>query len=429
MKLTVGKVFALATVAALLIVPEVALTQGPGAMGRVLNVRLRTVYPDISSALTDPNLMAGDRLLIAGAINETSGIDFSGVPNITIVSESRAAFVARITTTTCITTAANSILTVVDLTGRSGTVTWIGGIITVPDGCVAFVSDTGTSGTGITIQGVTIQGAAGDLISGIGVIDEPGGPFRFLSNRITGDIDVGIVLDGDDTSNIDATIRGNRITITGDAGGAAACIGIELTDTLSATTILVERNRLDGGGPTLSCGVGIGIAVVSSEDVTVQRNTSQNFMSGLNASGVAVNETSNVVVRSNVIRNNGFGVVVDPMTCSTAPFPLINNNNITGSATAALTFGCATYNLDATNNFWGASTGPADIDGDGACGSLTPPTAANCNTADGAGGLIDATIGLGASDCCGGGGTACSSGTGFVQTCPFKLFAIFGIGA
>lgn len=431
MKLTTGRVLALAAVIALLIVPEIALTQGPGTQGRVLNVRLRTVYATVTAALADPNLQAGDRLLIAGLIDESAnnGIDFSGIPNITIVSESRPAFVARIDTGgACLTTATNLVDTVVDLSGRTGTVTWIGGIINVPDGCFAFFSDTGP-GTGITIQGVTIQGAAGDVIGGIGTQDEPGGPFRFLSNRITGDIGAGIVLDGNGVGNINATIRGNRITVTGDGAGTANCAGIILQDTLSATTILVERNRVDGGGSTLSCGVGLGIAVGNGEDVTVQRNTVQNFSSGIFASGILINNTSTVVVRSNVIRNNDIGVLVDPFVCSASPFPLVNNNNITGSTTLALGFGCGTYDLDARNNFWGAGTGPADAEGDAACGSPTPPTAANCNTAAGAGGDIDALAKPGGtSDCCGGGGPACN-GTGFVQTCPFKLFAIFGIGA
>jgi hypothetical protein len=313
--------------------------------------------------------------------------------------------------------------TVIDLSNRAGTVTWIGGIINVPDGCFAFFSDTGP-GTGITIQGVTIQGAAGDNISGIGTLDEAGGPFRFLSNRITGEIDVGIGLDGPGGMNIDATIRGNRITVTGDTSGPL-CDGILLSDTQSATTILVERNRVDGGNVAgcFSLGFGSGISVFGT-DVTVQRNTVQNFASGFFAAGVLLNATSNVVVRSNVIRNNATGVRVDPGGCSVAPLPLVNNNNITGPPTAtALTFGCTTtpYNLDARNNWWGANTGPQDINGDGACGSPTPPTSANCNTDDGAGGVIDAGQGPGTPEC----GTA----AGRVNTCPFKLFAIFGIGA
>jgi hypothetical protein len=409
-------------------------------MGRVLNVRLHTVYATVTAALADPNLMAGDRLLIAGMIDESAagGIDFSGVPNITIVSESRPGFIARIDTGgACLGPTLNGLSTVIDLSNRAGTVTWIGGIINVPAGCFAFLSDTGP-GTGITIQGVTIQGAAGDNISGIGTRDEAGGPFRFLSNRITGEIDVGIQLDGPGATNINATIRGNRITVTGNAGGTAFCDGIRLSDTQSATTILVERNRVDGGnvtgcaGPPFFVPIGIDLSsgTVDQRDVTVQRNTVQNFAAP--GAGIQVDNTRNVVVRSNVIRNNFIGVAVDPFFCSVAPLPLVNNNNITGSTTAALTFGtlggCA-YDLDATNNWWGANTGPQDIDGDGACGSPTPPTAANCNTADGAGGAIDVTaMGGGAPDCCGGGGPACT-GAGRVKTCPFKLFAIFGIGA
>jgi hypothetical protein len=432
MKLTMGKILTFVTVVALLVVPEIALTQGPGTMGRVLNVRLRTVYATVTAALADPNLMAGDRLLIAGMIDESAnmGINFAGVPNITIVSESRPGFIARIDTGgLCLTTATNFVKTVIDLSGRVGTVTWIGGIINVPAGCWAFFSDTGP-GTGITIQGVTIQGAAGNKIRGIGTRDEAGGPFRFLSNRITGEIDVGIGLDGPGGMNIDATIRGNRITITG-ATSVPDCIGIGLTDTQSATTILVERNRVDGGN-VAGCFGGVGIGGFATTDVTVQRNTVQNFASGLARAGVLLDATSNVVVRSNVIRNNATGVLVDPGTCSVVPFPLVNNNNITGSTTAALIFGtgACSYDLDATNNWWGANTGPQDFEGDAACGSPTPPTSANCNTAAGAGGKINATAkGMGTADCCGGGSMVTCNSSGFVKTCPFKLFAIFGIGA
>jgi len=433
-----GKILTFVTVVALLVVPEIALTQGPGTMGRVLNVRLRTVYATVTAALADPALMAGDRLLIAGMIDESAnmGINFAGVPNITIVSESRPGFIARIDTGgLCLTTATNSVNTVIDLSGRAGTVTWIGGIINVPNNCWAFFSDTGP-GTGITIQGVTIQGAtAAAVINGIGTSDEPGGgPFRFLSNRITGNIDTGIELDGDGTTafNAGTTIRGNRITVTGTGG---ACVGISLSDTLSVSStspILVERNRVDGGN-VAGCATGVGINLsggsVAQTDVTVQRNTVQNF-SASGFVGVSLDNTSNVVVRSNVIRNNDTGVEVDPGTCSGTPRPLVNNNNITGSTTAALIkTGACGYDLDATNNWWGANTGPQDFEGDAACGSPTPPTAANCNTAAGAGGVIDATaIGGGTADCCGGGGPACT-GAGQVKTCPFKLFAIFGIGA
>jgi hypothetical protein len=426
-----GKILTFVTVVALLVVPEIALTQGPGTMGRVLNVRLHTVYATVTAALADPNLMAGDRLLIAGMITEpTTGISLAGIDNITIVSESRPGFIATINIMGGTCPAGSG--AVVDLTGRLGTVTWIGGIINVPNNCWAFRSVAGP-GTGITIQGVTIQGATPTaVINGIGTLNEAGGPFRFLSNRITGEIDVGIQLDGPGATNIDATIRGNRITVT----GAAACFGIVLSDTQSATTILVERNRVDGGNvASCSAGIGIGLAFGSGADqtdVTVQRNTVQNFASGLFAAGVLLDDTSKVVVRSNVIRNNDIGVLVDPLGCSVAPLPLVNNNNITGSTTAALIFGACTYDLDATNNWWGANTGPQDADGPppGACGSPTPPTAANCNTANGAGGVIDATAkGPADADCCGGGSMVTCNNSGFVKTCPFKLFAIFGIGA
>lgn len=441
MKLTRGKILVGLTVLALLIVPELALTQGPGGQGRVLNVRLRQVYADISTALADPNIQSGDRLLIAGAITETGDIDISGGGNvpgpITIVSESRLAFVARVTVSTC----TNG---VVDLSNRAGAVTWIGGIITVPDGCAGFFdAGTGTgAGNPVTIQGVTIQGESPTTsgISGIVLQDQdaPGGPFRILSNRITGEFNAGIELDGTDTS-INVTIRGNRITNTGDAGGT--CTGIQVTDTTGS--VVVERNRVDGGDSAgaLTCS-GAGIVVEEGDDlsmpgvadVTIQRNTVVNYGA---ATGILIDDSRNVVVKSNVIRNNSTSLDVDSTTCSTTPTPLINNNNIISDPTTqvALVFGTAAgcnYNLDATNNWWGDRTGPQDVDGDGACGSPSPPTAAaNCNTADGAGGVIDAAISTAATseDCCGGGGPACSSVNGRVQTCPFKLFAIFGIGA
>ncbi|HXF05496.1 MAG TPA: right-handed parallel beta-helix repeat-containing protein [Blastocatellia bacterium] len=431
MKLTRGKILVGLTVLALLIVPELALTQGPGGQGRVLNVRLRQVYADISTALADPNIQSGDRLLIAGAITETGDIDISGGGNvpgpITIVSQSRLAFVARVTVSTC----TNG---VVDLRNRAGAVTWIGGIITVPDGCAGFFDDgTGTgAGNPVTIQGVTIQGESPTTsgISGIVLQDQgaPGGPFRILSNRITGEFNAGIELDGTDTS-INVTIRGNRITNTGDAGGT--CTGIQVTDTTGS--VVVERNRVDGGDSAgaLTC-TGAGIVVEEGnnpstpgvEDVTIQRNTVVNYGA---ATGILIDDSSNVVVKSNVIRDNDTGLAVDPTTCSTTPFPLINNNNITGSTTLALDFGTCGYDLDATNNWWGANTGPADAEGDASCGSPTPPTSTNCNTAAGAGGDINAAAkAIGTPDCCGGG--ACNN-SGFVKTCPFKLFAIFGIGA
>jgi hypothetical protein len=304
----------------------------------------------------------------------------------------------------------------------------IGLKIEVPSGCVGVLADAST-GTGdgnpLTVQGVLFTGATATAVfTAIETVNELAGPFNFTRNTITGQLDPGISLDGDGTSAIQATIFGNRITNTGIGGSGN---GIEISDVPAGSVVGVRRNRINGGGATNGVGTGIDLTGGEADGVVIEFNTIENFAATTGIGFAMDNDDDGVVFQRNVVRNNEVGISVD-FTGGNPTAPTITLNNITGDPATQTglryTRDAGDPNLDARNNWWGASTGPKDIDDDpDACPEAAGPT---CGTSqpsapDGTGLPVDSGAGGGTADC----GTS----AGLVTTCPFRTAPVSPAGA
>lgn len=427
------KLLAVIAVIGFLTLPEIVQTQG--VVGRVLNRRLRRVYPNLGnvgepgSAFADPALLPGDVLLIAGNITEPmTGVVIPAGWFGTIVSETRAAFVAtiRIAGDVC------PVPTVVDLSFRGGPVQWIGGNINVPDMCFGFFADGTDPGGGnpITIRGTRIAGTtSANIFIGILLGDEFGGPFLFDNNTITGQIEAGVVMDGDLAMAITGTIRNNRISVTVPGGDG---LGIVVGDTPAGSSVLVERNRVNGGGAAVAGEVGIGIAGTLG-GVVVRRNTVENYIAAfLDGVGIGCANCDGTQILANVVRNNTTGIAVDLFggddSGAPGPAPLVNDNNITSTVAGAVGLdfnagGAATYNLDAMRNFWGAASGPSGFEDAGTCPEASGPS---CLGAGGAGTGLGVTNNAAASADC---GPPPAAPPERVMTCPFRTVRNLAAGA
>ncbi len=401
------------------VLPDSVLPQGGG---RVLNRRTRTVFPTLNDALAASR--SGDVLLATGRLE--GAVDLSLAPGaITIIGQSSPLGATTISVDTCPATHG-----VIDASSRKGRVQLIGLTIEVPNGCIGVVANANIgSGDGnpLTVRGCRIRGASSSthFAGGIALFDESGGPYFLLNNVISrGRLDFGIILDGNILSDLRATIRNN------DIGGRDTVVGAGLvvTDILATSTVTVERNTIDGGGPSAHSIAGIvldwGDDNLGGQKVTVQRNTVVNFSNPtLMGRGIVVNGSPGSKILANVIRDNFIGIVVDS-DHNSGQTPIINHNNITCSDLSAckaagsigLFFGTASYALDARNNFWGAPTGPDSRD--------TPPvcpeaTGAQCNGPAGGGtGLpIDGMA------------VDCGTQPGQVMVCPFRSSANGNAGA
>jgi hypothetical protein len=302
----------------------------------------------------------------------------------------------------------------------------------VPNGCRGVYSNgTVSGGNPLTVRGLRIDRATSTAtITGIFLDDETDGPFTIEQNVIPsvgGVGGAGIVVDGDTATAITASVKGNTVGSAGSPTGS----GIEVTDVPAGSNVTVERNRVDGGNNASSI---VGIVVATSDGVIVRRNTVRNFVgtpAPQNAFGIDIVESPNTQVLRNVIANNDTGVRVNDSAAAgeTADTVVINENNITSTVANAtgLLFipnTPATAPLDATKNWWGAATGPRDIDGDAdACPEAAGQT---CGTSqpgapDGTGLPVDSGAGGGTADC----GTA----AGRVTTCPFRTAPVSPAGA
>lgn len=394
-----------------LIIPGQVLTQGSG---RVLNRRTRTLFSSINDALAASR--SGDVLLVAGRLEGI--VDLSLAPGaIMIVGQSNPLGSATISVPSCPVNGA-----VIDASSRNGRVQLIGLTIEVPDNCIGILSNANL-GTGdgkpLTVRGCRIRGISPSthFTGGIALFDESGGPYLFLNNTISrGHFDFGIVLDGDILDSLRATIRNN------DIGGRDTVVGagIVITDILASATVVVDRNTIDGGGPSVGSMVGIALGWgddnVGGQGVTVQRNTVVNFSNpNVRGRGIVVDGSPGAKILANAVRDNFLGIVVDPGHDS-GETPLINNNNITCSNLTAckaagyrgLFFGLAGYALDARNNYWGTNTGPESTD----IGTICPEaTGSRCNGPAGGGTGLPVETPF---------AVDCGTGPGQVMVCPFR---------
>jgi hypothetical protein len=285
----------------MLSLPEMVMTQG--AVGRVLNKRLRRVYAMLGnpgvpgSAFADPALLPGDILLIAGNLNEpATGVFPPAGWRGTVVSETRVGYVATVRITGGVCPAGTG--AVIDLTPRGGLVPWIGGNVIIPDSCIGFLSIANT--LPLTISNVRISlSAPGNSFIGIDLVSESGGPFNILNNTITGGsagyIGIDVVGTGAATT---LTIRGNRIT---DAAAGGGHFSIALIDLLPGP-ILIERNTIIGD-PTVGA---IGIDVFDVKQAMITKNTVRDFATG--AIGVLLTDADGAQVRLNRLQNNFVGI-------------------------------------------------------------------------------------------------------------------------
>jgi hypothetical protein len=270
------------------------------------------------------------------------------------------------------------------------------------------------------VRGLRIDRAAGAII-GIFLEDEIGGPFTIEQNVIPsvgGVGGAGIVVDGDTATAITASVKGNTVG----SAGSPTFWGIVVNDVPLTSSVIVERNRVDGGNNASSI---VGIVVATSDGVIVRRNTVRTFVGTAalqDAFGIVIVESPNTQVLRNVIANNDTGVRVDDSTgTETANTVVINDNNITSTVANAtgLLFipnTPATAPLDATNNWWGAANGPRDDDAD----TNDCPEPPGC-TPEGSGLPVAVGPPPVANDC---GTTA-----GTVTTCPFRTAPVSPAGA
>jgi hypothetical protein len=375
----------------------------------VLNPRLRQSYPDLQTAVN--NAGPGDTLLVSGTLSGANALaDLTGFSGNIVAGRGLRGTLSPGSALTCPDA-------VIDASDRNGPVSIIGLKIEVPSGCVGVLADAST-GTGdgnpLTVQGVLFTGATATAVfTAIETVDELDGPFNFTQNTITGQLNPGISLDGDGTTAIQATIFRNRITNTGTGGSGN---GIGIADVPAGSVVGVRRNRINGGGATNGVGTGIDLTGGPTDGVVIEFNTIENFAAG--GTGFAMdNDDDGVVFQRNVVRNNDVGISVDFSTGPNPTAPTITLNNITGDPATQTglqyTADSSDPNLDATNNWWGANTGPGD-DGDADTNDCCTPT--------GSGLPVVATA---PPNSCG----AAPPNTGRVSICPFRTTPVSPAGA
>jgi hypothetical protein len=341
----------------------------------------------------------GDILLAAGNITEAVDIMTNGFTGV-VIGETRRGFAPVITVTTCGAA-------VLDVSDRGGALSLIGLNFRIPDLCIGVRSDgTGTGGgTPLTIQNSTFVGtAATNVITGIDILDEFDGPFNINGNTVTGILD-GIRFDADAAQTITALINRNRVT---DRTVGAGAFGITVGDVMMGSAVTVERNTVNGSG-----GGGTGINVANSDGVIVQRNTVINYSDVAPGTGIAVANAPNTQIIRNRLQNNAVGIDVDSAGGSSVG-TVVNFNNILGTAATqtGLMFGDAATNLNATNNWWGAASGPGSVNAPPSC----PENTGTSCTGPGGGGTGLPVDGVGA------GPIDCGTVFGSVHVCPHSRF-------
>ncbi|MCX7752997.1 MAG: right-handed parallel beta-helix repeat-containing protein [Blastocatellia bacterium] len=378
-----------------------------------MNGNLNKSYPNLTQAFADPNLQPGHTLLVVGTITEPAPVIIPpGWFGTIIGSPAWPGTIQQSAPGTCDPTWGGGVNCMIDARQRGGHVRISGLRFRVPNGATAIQAIGWPNPTPqpLTIERCRFQGATPTAVfSGIvvGVNGGPGVTFRIERNIISGRIgDAAIAIVGNNT-NANVQIRWNQITITDASAPNLLGVGIGLTGLTAGGNIVVERNRIDGGGSTADALAGIALAPFVTIPTTsgapgaiVRRNTILNFSDTnvtstpfppLRGTGIALDSSPGARIEANVIRDNADGVAVDPLTASSSagpPAASVNDNNITctnvpgciAAGSRGLVFNGPTYNLNAENNWWGTSTGPGG--GTGCTGTGLPVLPA-CGTAAG----------------------------------------------
>jgi hypothetical protein len=317
---------------------------------------------------------------------------------------------------------------VLDVSDRQGSLLIQGLKLVVPNSCVGVLADANPPNTGggnpLTVRGVLFTGATATAVfTAIRTVDESDGPFIFRDNVITGRLNPGIELDGD-TNAIEASIFRNKITNTGTGGSGS---GIVISDIPVGSDVQVKRNCINGGGSTNGIGIGIDLTggTVGTNGVTIENNTIKNFAAATGVGFAMDNDDDSVVFQKNVVQNNEVGIQVDFSGGVPPGFtpPTITLNNITGDPTTQTGLRYIpdpSQNLDARNNWWGAASGPNDIDNIPAGTDPNQCPEATC-TPNGTGLPVDNNTP--------GPDPDCGTGAGQVRTCPFRTSPVSGAGA
>jgi hypothetical protein len=398
-----------------LCLPDIVLTQG--TIGRVLNRRTRMVFtgPGALSAAVAA-AAPGDILLAAGIINEPLGVDLTGFAG-TIVGETRLGFAPTIQVPGGVCPGTGAVISV---TGAGGAVRLIGLNIIVPTTlglCSGIFSVVNPNALTVSNCRITQTSTAFPILFGIDAAGPPFGPLVVQNNTITGSIFVGLEIISGAVAT--ATVTGNRINMLapGTGGGGIFAFGFP-----PGSTALIQRNVIDGGGAVPVNFFGIEAFGISG--LTITRNTIRNFAIP-GAFGLLLDSSPGAIITRNAIRDNFFGLLIDLATDSVTT-PEIHDNNIT--STVAGTIGLffdstsATYNLNASRNFWGAPSGPASVEE----GANTCPeaTGASCLTLQPA--AVDGT-GLGVAN--GAALADCGLLADQVNVCPHRTIGVIGAGA
>ncbi len=411
MKRMILKAFLLVGLSFLLI-PQIVWTQ-PGG---VLNPRLWKSYPNLTQAFADPSLQPGDTLLVVRTVTEPGPVIIpSGWYGTIVGSPAMPGTIQQSAPGTCDPLWGGGVNCLIDARLRGGLVRILNLRFRVPNGATGIqaIGWPGLNPNPLTIAGCRFQGAtSAAFFNGI-VVGALGGAILIEKNVISGNIgDAAIAVVGDDATPVNVQIRWNHITIVSanDSPTNRLGVGIGLTGIVGGT-VLVERNRITGGGATADALAGIALAPFFTIPTTngargaiIRRNTILNF-SDTNVTstpfppqrgtGIALDTSPGAQILANLIEDNADGVSVDPLTANSSagpPAPRVNDNNITctnvASCVAAgfrgVVLNPGTYNLNAENNWWGTSNGP----GGTGCPGTGLPVVPACGTGAG---QVDAT--------------------------------------
>jgi len=175
----------------------------------------------------------------------------------------------------------------------------------------------------------------------------------------------GITIDADQVM-----IAGNQLIGPGSAASSFTGSGIVTVD--ADETILITGNQVIGWSD--------GIIVSNAGKTVSKNNVSQNNFAGILAAGTSAspaNVTGNVATANNrgiqvgsavnVVGNaayaNSLGIRINS---SQSPNPVVTHNNIFANRSCGLS-NTASGQIDASENYWGAATGPGAFPADGVC--------------------------------------------------------------